>query len=241
MSVHRRRFLAGAGAALGGLAGCLGGGGGGGSVTNLDGYDSIDVEGIAVPLAPLSDVHSWYESDRAKFADARSKTAYDASHIEGAAWSPAPDGQRSNDPVASWDPASLVVTYCNCPHHLSSIRAAVLIDRGYERVAALDDGFRAWHEQGYPVAGDNPDVDPPERVVEGRTDPRFAGDLAWAHHDPTGQREVTTITESGRYALSLRFVDVSLEDEIRVTTPAYELTAPLSALVSSVVGADGRL
>jgi len=239
MTRSRRAVLASTGVALGSLAGCLGGSSG--SASNLDGYQTISVDGQSVPLAPLSDVHSWYESDRARFADARSQTAYAESHIDGAVWSPARNGQSSDDPVESWDTDTLIVTYCGCPHHLSSMRAASLIDAGYENVVALDDGFWAWQDAGYPVVGGNPDYEPPLRVVEGQTDPAFAGEMAWVRHDPSGQREVTPIADDGSYALNVRFAGVADEDPIRLTTPAYELSAPLGELAAGVVSAAGRL
>jgi rhodanese-related sulfurtransferase len=237
--VHRRTVLAGAGAALGGVAGCLGGGGGG--TSNPWGYETIETDGTAVPLAPLSDVHEWYTADEGRFADARSRSAYRQSHIEGAVFSPAPDGQRSEDPLAGLDPETLVVCYCGCPHHLSSMRAASLIQAGHERVVALDEGFWAWLDAGYPVTGTAADREPTLRVVEGRTDARFAGEWAWARHDPSGQREVAPIADDGTYELSIRFGDVAPDDPIRVTTPDYELSAPLAALTDGVIDPDGRV
>jgi rhodanese-related sulfurtransferase len=238
MTPSRRAVLATAGAALGGLAGCLGGAG---SASNLDGYDTVTVDGQAVPLAPLADATEWHASGDARFADARSRTAYERSHVEGAVWSPARNGQESDDPVAAWDADTLVVTYCGCPHHLSSMRAAALLESGYENVAALDEGFWAWQEEGHPVTGAAADREPPLRVVEGRTDPTFAGEWAWARHDPTGQREVTPIADDGAYALNVRFADVAPTESIRLTTPAYELSAPIRSLAEGVVSVDGRL
>ncbi|MFB6102392.1 MAG: rhodanese-like domain-containing protein [Haloplanus sp.] len=240
MTVSRRSVLSSVGIALGGVAGCLGGGGGG-SAPNLDSYPTTTTDGQSVPLAPLTDVHDWYKDGTARFVDSRSRSAYLQSHIEGAVWSPARDGRERNDPVADWGTDTLIVTYCGCPHHLSSMRAAALIQSGYERVAALDEGFWAWQDEGYPVAGGRPDYEPPLRVVEGRTSPDFAGEWAWARHDPSGQREVTPITDDGSYALNVRFAGVAPDDPIRVTTPAYELSAPIDALASGVIGADGRL
>jgi rhodanese-related sulfurtransferase len=239
MTVPRRTLLASAGVALGGVAGCLGGSGG--SAENLGGYDSTTTDGRSVPLAPLSDAFEWYESGRARFVDARSRAAYRRSHVEGAVWSPARDGRERDDPVAEWAPDTLVVTYCGCPHHLSSMRAAALVDAGYERVAALDEGFWAWQDAGHPVVGGAPNHEPTLRVVEGRTDPSFAGEWAWARHDPSGQREVTPIDADGSYALKVRFADVASGESIRISTPDYELSAPIGSLATNVVGADGRL
>mgnify|MGYP000598566569 CR=1 FL=1 len=239
MTYSRRTVLASTGGALGSLAGCLGGSSGGAS--NLDGYQTVSVDGQPVPLAPLTDVHEWYQSDRVRIADARSQTAYTQSHVDGAVWSPARDGQDENDPVAQWDTDTLVVTYCGCPHHLSAMRAASLMNAGYENVAALDEGFWGWQDEGYPVVGGQPDYEPPLRVVEGQTSADFAGEWAWARHDPSGQREVTPIADDGTYALNVRFAGVAADDPIRITTPDYELTAPIAALTDGLVGADGRL
>ncbi|WP_435069063.1 rhodanese-like domain-containing protein [Haloplanus sp. C73] len=238
MTFTRRTALASAGVALGSLAGCLGGDS---DTSSLDRYRTVGVDDQSVPLAPLAHVHEWYQSDEARIVDARSQAAYAESHVEGAVWSPARHGQAEDDPVAEWPTDTLIVTYCGCPHHLSAMRAAALIDAGYENVAALDEGFWAWQDAGYPVAGGRPDYEPPLRVVEGRTDPTFAGELAWVRHEPSGQREVTPIADDGTYALNVRFADVADDDPIRLTTPAYDLSASLGALASSVVGVDGRL
>jgi rhodanese-related sulfurtransferase len=240
MTVSRRTFLATGGAALGGVTGCLGGDGGGGAPA-FDDYPTVESRGRSVPLAPLRDVSDWFESGRARFVDARSRAAYRRSHIEGAVWSPAPEGRETDDPVAAWDADTLVVTYCGCPHHLSSMRAASLMDAGYESVAALDEGFWAWHDEGYPVVGTDADRRPPLRVVEGRTAPSFAGGWAWARHDPSGQREVAPIADDGSYALQVRFSDVAAHEPVRLTTPGYELSAPIADLAAGVVGPDGRL
>jgi rhodanese-related sulfurtransferase len=236
MTVSRRTFLASTGVALGGVAGCLGG-----NDSQFADYPTVTTGGQSVPLAPLSDVYDWYESGEARFADARSEAVYRRSHVEGAVWSPAPDGQEADDPVESWPADALVVTYCGCPHHLSSMRAASLIDAGYQAVAALDEGYWAWHDAGYPIEGTNADSRPALRVVDGWTAPSFAGEWAWARHDPSGQREVAPIADDGSYALQIRFAEVGPDDPVRLTTPAYELSAPLADLAAGVVGADGSL
>jgi rhodanese-related sulfurtransferase len=222
------------GALLAGSAGCLGGSSGG--VAAFDEYETITVSGTDVPLAPMADVVQWYRNRDLHVADARSREAYRRSHIEEAVWSPAPDGRANDDPAASWDPSSLVVCYCGCPHHLSSMRAASLIDAGYERVAALDEGFWAWKDAGHPVAGARASVEPPLRVVRGRTEPAFAGDAAWARHDPSGQMEATAIADDGSFELHLRFADVGPASPIRVTTPEYEVEESLADLTAGVVG-----
>lgn len=125
--------------------------------TNGDGYDLYATGGQEVPLAPTDDAYEWYRNDNVVVADARSRAAYDRIHIEGAVWSPAPDGQSSGDPLADLAPDRRILTYCTCPHHLSGARAAALLADGYENVYALDRGLNDWIEQGYPIAGDRVD------------------------------------------------------------------------------------
>lgn len=229
----RRSALAGS-AALLGLGGCLGGAGSSTEPTATDSFERITVEGTEVPLAPVDATYAWYREDAARFADARGERSYRQSHVEGAVWSPAPDG-RASDPVASWPTDARVVCYCGCPHHLSSLRAAHLIDEGYEDVYVIDEGFWEWDDRGYPVAGTNVDVSPALREIRGVTDASHAGESAWAWHEPTGQREATPIDDAGAYRLELRFTDVTLESPILVETPAYRVRAPLGDLLDTTV------
>ncbi|ESP89631.1 rhodanese-like domain-containing protein [Candidatus Halobonum tyrrellensis] len=231
----RRSFAAGSVTLLGG---CLGGSGTSDSEETSDGgFERITVEGTGVPLVPVDTVHEWYEDDAARFADARGERAYDRSHVEGAVWSPAPDG-RPSDPVAEWPTDARIVCYCGCPHHLSSLRASTLIDDGYEEVYVIDEGFWEWTDRGYPVAGANVDVRPELREISGVTDAAHAGETAWARHEPTGQREATAIDDAGEYHLELRFTDVTADSTIRVETPEYRVRAPLGDLVGTTVTGD---
>lgn len=249
----RRAFLAGTaatGSAL--LGGCLGSGPNSGSKGETDGYPpkfeqtpekrSVDtssfgtttVEGTEVPLAPIDVTYYWFRRRAARFVDARGDYSYERSHILGAVLSPAPDGGKS-DPVDDWPKGDRIVCYCSCPHHLSSLRAASLIEDGYEEVYVIDEGFREWHDRDYPMAGSKVTTQASVHRIEGRTDPADAGESAWAWHDATGQREATRIAADGSYLLELPFSGVSLDSTIRVRTPSYELQAPLERLVSVVV------
>ncbi len=44
-----------------------------------------------------------------------------------------------------------VVTYCTCPNENTSARAAALLNEKGYRAAALEGGFNAWEEAGYPT------------------------------------------------------------------------------------------
>lgn len=141
--MQRRTFLGTTTAILGvATAGCLG-----------DGQESLDVEGTEVPLVPVDEAIEWYESGDTEFLDARPERYYEEMHIEGAHLSTYPDGLESGDPTEEIDQGTRIVTYCTCPHHQAGLRAASLLEEGYEDVHALDEGFREWYDREHPVAG----------------------------------------------------------------------------------------
>lgn len=257
MYSRRRTFLVACSALAGvSVAGCSGGDSG-----NDDGYapddvvpsdpppspdadpadfETLDVDGTAVPLVPIDIAHAWYLRRDARFADARGRGQYDRAHVAGAVSSPAPDG-RSNDPVAEWSQDDRIVTYCGCPHHLSTLRASRLLLGGYERVYAIDEGFVPWVERGYPVSGSSVENSLESYAVRGRTDPEDAGAMAWAIHAASDQQEATPIESDGSFAMTLHFGSLDPDASITVRTPSYEVTAPLSRVTSSVVtGGDAR-
>lgn len=203
---------------------------------DTDSYETTDVEGTAVPLAPIEDVYYWYARGEARFADARSQTAYERSHVYGAVLSQAAAERRSDDdPVMEWPEDDRIVCYCGCPHHLSSIRASQLIDDGYENVYVIDEGYREWSDREYPMAGNEVGRMPKQWVVRGETDPASAGANAWGHHDASGQMESTDIAADGSYELHLGFYDVGPDSTVRVETPDYIVEGQLSDLTAGTV------
>jgi rhodanese-related sulfurtransferase len=201
-------------------------------------YGTTRESGVDVPLAPIKDVYYWYARGEARFVDARSEASYRDSHVYGAVLSPAPSGFPDGDPVVDWPTGDRIVAYCACPHHLSSMRASTLIDEGYENVFVIDEGYREWYANNYPIAGAGSNSLPQLQVIEGRTDPAFAGEKAWARHRESGQREVTNIAEDGSYELHLTFADVTHTSPIAVETPAYTVEAPLGELTADLVTGD---
>jgi rhodanese-related sulfurtransferase len=249
-SMKRRTFLAGS---LVAATGCLGRGSSTDGSGSTDGYppktfentpakreidtssfETLEVNGVEVPLAPIEVTHYWYMRHEARFVDARGPTQYENSHILGAALSTAPDGGQS-DPVDDWPKGDRIVCYCGCPHHLSSLRAANLIQNGYENVYVIDEGFWEWYERGYPMAGTEVKNRPKSYEIRGRTAAKFAGETVWAWHDASGQREAAPIGEGGEYSLHLKFFDVTLDSVIRVETPSYAVEAPLRELTTGPV------
>lgn len=203
---------------------------------DTEAFERIEVEGEQVRLAPAEVAYNWHARRVARFADARGEGQYDRAHVTGAVWSPAPDGRRDG-PVGQWPKADRIVCYCGCPHHLSSIRASSLIAAGYEEVYVIDEGFFEWRDRGYPVSGSAVETSASKRLIRGRTDARYAGEPVYASHEPTDQREAAFVGEDGGFELTLRFVGVTDESEIRVDAPDYTVVAPLSALTEAVVTA----
>jgi rhodanese-related sulfurtransferase len=260
--MNRRAFLAAGAVSAVGLSGCLGLGGGSGSSSypmpedgNVDGYppefddkpkkmsfdpSSFDTKsegGEKVPLAPIELVHNWYMRGEARIADARGTKQYKTSHIYGAVLSPASgiSGAPDRDPVENWPKSDRIVCYCGCPHHLSSIRASALMQKGYENVFVIDEGFWAWHKAGYPIRGNDTSYNPMAYIISGITDPKFAGENAWARQLKTGQNEATDILEDGSYTLHLKFADVTPDSFVTIETPEYKVKGTIGELSSRVV------
>lgn len=233
--MRRRSYLRATGLVGGlGLAGCLGSGDSS-EAANEFGYQTTTTDDVAVPLAPIADVVEWYEQDVGVFVDARSQTAFENARIAGAVHSPAPDGLATDDPITGLSTDTRVVTYCGCPHHLSTLRGATLIRNGYVHTYAIDEGFQAWRQAGYPLEGSAVQKMPQPFTITGRTDPAAAGDLAWAWHDPSGQREAAPIGTDGRFTLHVRFYDTTPETMIRLSTPTGEVTESLGVLSSGLL------
>lgn len=211
-----------------GLAGCLGPSYDG-EAANEFGYETTENADVEVPLVPIDDALDWYHEEAALFVDTRGETAFETARIEGALHSEAPDGS-DDDPVEAHSTDSRIVTYCDCPHHLATLRGAALIDDGFEHTYALDEGFVPWQENGYPMAGTEISSLPTPFELHGETGAEHAGEFAWAWHDPSGQREATPIREDGSFELVVRFHDLRENDPLRVQTPAAETTGTVAEL-----------
>jgi rhodanese-related sulfurtransferase len=199
-------------------------------------FETITTNGETIRLVPIDVAVAWYERGEARFADARGLYQYEYSHVYGSVLSPA---QKKSDggAIPDWPREDRVVTYCGCPHHLSSLRAAGLQKAGYEEVYAIDEGFGVWSERGYPMAGNTfatgTESSISEWTIEGTVDSQYAGEYAWASADR--QYEAAPIDADGGFSLHLKFADVSSETDVQVSTPAFSVTKPLGELASGVV------
>lgn len=196
--------------------------------------ETLDVNGETVRLAPIDDVEAWYYRGTARFVDARGLDQYALAHVYGSVSSPAQPGSTGGG-INGWATDDRVVTYCGCPHHLSSIRAAGLQRAGFSRVYAIDEGFGPWVERENPMAGtafedsERAAVDP-AWTLDGAVDPRHAGAYVWA--SAGRQAEAAPIQDDGRFTLAVRFPSATAETPVSVTTPSFELTRPLGELAS---------
>lgn len=197
---------------------------------NEFGYDTLRTDGVNVPLVPMEDAVQWHENGEAIFVDARSRTEFEKARVADAVLSPAPDGRDDDDPLNDVETETRIVTYCGCPHHLSTLRGASLIQEGYVDTYALEEGFFPWKDVGHPLAGEEVETTPSLYRIDGQTAPAHAGEFAWVRHEPTGQREPSPIREDGTFTIDVRFYELDPESEVRVSTPEGDRLGPINEL-----------
>lgn len=199
-------------------------------------FETITTNDETIRLAPIDVVEAWYKRGEARFVDARGLHQYEHAHIYGSVLSPA-QKQSDGGAIPDWPREDRVVTYCGCPHHLSSLRAAGLQKAGYSAVYAIDEGFGVWSDRSYPMAGSTfaseTESSISEWTIEGTVDGQHAGEYAWASADR--QYEAAPIGGDGRFSLHLKFANVSSQTQVQVSTPTFSVTKPLGELVDGVV------
>lgn len=201
-----------------------------------DALETISVNDESVRLLPIETARAWYLRSDARFVDARGERQYTRSHLYGSVLSPAQQGSIGGG-IPEWGTDERIVTYCGCPHHLSSVRAAGLQKAGYENVYVIDEGFIEWSDQEYPMAGtafgDETASSLSEWELTGEVAADHAGAYAWATADR--QYEAAPIGDGGTFSIHLRFADVGAGTPIEVSTPAFTRTAPLGELAEGTI------
>lgn len=166
-------------------------------------------------LIKANDAHGLMQKKAALFVDVRSRTEYNASHIQGALSYPYPAIRDGNNYPFKKD--KKLILYCGCPHHLSGMSAEVLKQKGYADVHVIDEGFWGWKTLGFPVVV-NPDA--PARLsmdIQGRL---MQGEQAVAYrdilliHPETEQIEATRTDADGFFRMALHFGGVKLDDAV---------------------------
>jgi len=107
-----------------------------------------------VPFMAMQEVRRRLESPTGGLLllDVREKDAFEAGHIPTAIH--IPRGQlelRVNGTLTN--PAQRIVVYCELGI-ISTLAAATLKQMGFDRVVALDGGFKKWRESGFPLQPD---------------------------------------------------------------------------------------
>lgn len=199
-------------------------------------FETLSVNDETIKLAPIDVVHRWYLRGEARIVDARALSQYERSHVYSAVNSPA---QRNSEGggIEGWDYGDRVVTYCRCPHHLSSIRAAGLQKAGFENVFAIDEGFGVWLDRAYPMAGtafgSGSQASVQQWTISGSVDSRHAGEYVWAVANR--QYEAAPVRSDGTYELHLKFADVSSATSVEIRTPTDSFERPLGRVGSRTI------
>lgn len=204
-------------------------------------FDTQVRNGETVRLVPIDVAYDWYRRGEARVVDARGLDSYEQAHVYGAVLSTFQE-ESTGGGIEGWDPADRVVTYCTCPHHMSTVRAAGLQKAGFADVFAIDEGFRPWFERGYPMAGSAFASDSRAQVSEwtirGVVPAVYAGRSVVAAAGR--QYEAGPVRADGSYTLGLRFWNVDAATPVALSTPAYTVTRPLGELAAGTVRGPER-
>ncbi|THE66580.1 rhodanese-like domain-containing protein [Salinadaptatus halalkaliphilus] len=241
--MNRRTVLSAVGtASISAVAGCFGSDSSdgenptSGEFEEPDEYETESFGERSVPFVPLETVYDWWNEDAVQLVDARTEPQYNEAHIDGAVFSPAPDGLEADDPVAAWSTETPIVTYCVCPIAQAGQRGATLLEEGYTNVYGLAGGFNPWRENGYATES-NVDAELTSYEIRGQTDSVHAGETVLVREPETGQREASRIGDDGRYELSLHFVDTPTDAVVELKTPEETRKGSLEEFTDDVVRA----
>ncbi len=101
-----------------------------------------------LPLVPASELKAELDSGRRPLlVDLRPSDAYRQGRLPGARSIPIRELRRRYVEL----PRGRIVLYCDCPKEELEAAYRFLVDRGAERVDALQEGFAGWVGRGYPV------------------------------------------------------------------------------------------
>lgn len=149
--------------------------------------------------------------------DVRGDASYNESHIKGALSKPIPITPAL---VMGVPKDAKIVTYCGCPHHLSSIAAEQLTKMGYKDVHVLDEGFWYWKDHKYPLTqgkgATNAKIS--ELNISGNlmkgAQPVSGKDI-YIKHMKTGQLEATRTDKNGYYDMKFHIYNYKSKDDFK--------------------------
>jgi len=145
--------------------------------------------------------------------DVRNDLSYQEGHIKGAKLLPIP---ITSDMVKDIPKNSEIVTYCGCPHHLSSIGAEQLENLGYRNVKVLDEGYWYWKDKNYPLEVSKEYQSKITHLkISGKVlkdnKPLSKVDL-YMKHDRSGQLEAVKTKEDGSYTIEFHIYNYNKND-----------------------------
>jgi len=193
------------------------------------------------------DLNTRFEQQSEPFIfDVRSSASFEKSHIQSALWVPYGNTEESDlMKITSLGKDSEIVTYCGCPHHLSTLQAKYLKDLGYSNVKVLYDGFWVWKDSGFPTF---------YTETTQTTMLKFSGKLLSAdnsanqtdvflRHIKSGQLEAARSTVDGTFSFDFHIYDYQPDDkfELMITkldTPVVKTFAPSMSDVDSRIHID---
>jgi rhodanese-related sulfurtransferase len=112
-------------------------------------HGAIDPNGPPVERIDLAGARAHFDAKTALFIDVRSGQEYTAGHIEGALslTSPEMDARIQELPAGT-----VVIAYGDASKPEAAVRAAqIFMELGYPKVIAMEGGWQAWKEVGFPV------------------------------------------------------------------------------------------
>ena len=153
--------------------------------------------------------------------DVRSEHSYGKNHILNA--HSMPHGKNDEARLAGIDGLgkdSLIVTYCGCPRHLSTLAAGDLTKRGYSNVRVLYEGYWHWKDNGYPIM-DNESIASTVSTLQfagslKRKNTPIFGETVFLRHRPTGQLEAVESAADGSFAVEFHLYDLSPADDFDI-------------------------
>lgn len=187
-----------------------------------------------VPLLSAEFAKAFFDQKKALFIDVRGREAYNVEHIQGAidlSLKEIQNGLIPDGPKDQW-----IITYCACPHSMSSQAAAVLIRKGFKNVYVLDEGFLYWKEKGWPLGG-SADPNKPLRMmnIRGRAPGIQAGMAVYAAHTASDQLETGETKADGYFELHLPFYGVADGEPIKLWVGDRVTVVPFSSAGTDVV------
>jgi rhodanese-related sulfurtransferase len=149
--------------------------------------------------------------------DVRNKLSYEEGHIKNAKLLSLP---ITEDMVKDISKSAEIITYCGCPHHLSSIGAEQLENLGYKNVRVLEEGYWYWKDKKYPIEVSKEYQSKVTHLkISGKvlkeSKPLSNIDL-YIKHDKTGQLEAARTKKDGSYTIDFHIYNYSKNDSFSI-------------------------